>query len=344
VALPSTFASPSEIHSSSRGPFSRRLQPCRGVCSGDQIARAPPLLSRSGLLSWGCQISPLRRHRAKRPLPVVTWLRRAAISTGPFGGLISKTRCRPSAWSCQTPNSFRPCRSSRLRRFTPLDTSQVFCALHPTMGFATFQDSFARLSDVLARSIRTPGRIGLSRGLLLPLQPARHLSTSKEISWFGDSSAGSHGSGSIPGGATPFEAFPSPTAVPRHRGRCPLAVPLRFSLLSNARPVKDVAASFPFLSSRPQGLAPSSSPLCLRDVSATSTPDAPMGFFTFPVHLTRAAVVVRDVSGAQPKRCSPHHGLSRTRCSPASRLPHGEPWRRKRPELRPGYLPAIEGR
>jgi len=143
VALPSTFASPSEIHSSSRGPFSRRLQPCRGVCSGDQIARAPPLLSRSGLLSWGCQISPLRRHRAKRPLPVVTWLRRAAISTGPFGGLISKTRCRPSAWSCQTPNSFRPCRSSRLRRFTPLDTSQVFCALHPTMGFATFQDSFA---------------------------------------------------------------------------------------------------------------------------------------------------------------------------------------------------------
>lgn len=30
--------------------------------------------------------------------------------------------------------------------------------------------------------------------------------------------------GSIPGGAPPFEAFPSSIAVPRHRGRCPLAI------------------------------------------------------------------------------------------------------------------------
>jgi len=28
----------------------------------------------------------------------------------------------------------------------------------------------------------------------------------------------------IPDGAPPFEAFPSPTAVPRHRGRCPPAI------------------------------------------------------------------------------------------------------------------------
>jgi len=51
---------------------------------------------------------------------------------------------RPSARRCHTPDSFRPCRSSRLRRFSPLNTLQVFCALQPTMGFAAFQDPGCR--------------------------------------------------------------------------------------------------------------------------------------------------------------------------------------------------------
>jgi len=44
----------------------------------------------------------------------------------------------PSARRCQPPDSFRPCRSSRLRRFALLELLQVCCTLQPTMGFTTF--------------------------------------------------------------------------------------------------------------------------------------------------------------------------------------------------------------
>jgi hypothetical protein len=37
------------------------------------------------------------------------------------------------------PNSFRPCRSSRLRRLPPHTASQVCCTLQPVMGFAWFR-------------------------------------------------------------------------------------------------------------------------------------------------------------------------------------------------------------
>jgi hypothetical protein len=65
------------------------------------------------------QRSPLRQYRCQASTP--GW-----------------AEARPSARSCQTPDAFRPCRSSRLRRFTPLDTLQVCCTLHPAMGFAMF--------------------------------------------------------------------------------------------------------------------------------------------------------------------------------------------------------------
>jgi len=45
----------------------------------------------------------------------------------------------PSVRRCHFPNTFRPCRSSRLRRFAPPRTFQVCCALVPIMGFARFQ-------------------------------------------------------------------------------------------------------------------------------------------------------------------------------------------------------------
>jgi hypothetical protein len=65
------------------------------------------------------QRSPLRQYRCRVSTP--GW-----------------AEARPSARSCQTPDAFRPCRSSRLRRLTPPDTLQVCCTLHPAMGFATF--------------------------------------------------------------------------------------------------------------------------------------------------------------------------------------------------------------
>jgi hypothetical protein len=44
-----------------------------------------------------------------------------------------------SARVYHSPNSFRPCRSSRLRRFTPRSILQAYCILQPIMGFTTFQ-------------------------------------------------------------------------------------------------------------------------------------------------------------------------------------------------------------
>jgi len=45
----------------------------------------------------------------------------------------------PSARSCHLPDTFRPCRSSRLRRFAPPGTFQVCCTLKPIMRFARLQ-------------------------------------------------------------------------------------------------------------------------------------------------------------------------------------------------------------
>jgi hypothetical protein len=66
------------------------------------------------------QRSPLRQYRCRASTP-------------------GRAEARLSARSCQTPDAFRPCRSSRLRRLTPLDTLQVCCTLHPAMGFAKFR-------------------------------------------------------------------------------------------------------------------------------------------------------------------------------------------------------------
>ena len=65
----------------------------------------------------------------------------------------------PSARGCHTPNSFRPCRSSRLRRFSPRFALQVCCTLQPTMGFTTFPAH----SPLLARTL--PGPCGLGSWL-----------------------------------------------------------------------------------------------------------------------------------------------------------------------------------
>ena len=43
-----------------------------------------------------------------------------------------------SVYCCQAPDTFRPCRSSRLRRFTPRTALQACCILQPVMGFELF--------------------------------------------------------------------------------------------------------------------------------------------------------------------------------------------------------------
>ena len=63
-----------------------------------------------------------------------------ASAQAPRGLARRGTRPSPSARRCHPPDSFRPCRSSRLRRFAPPSTLQVCCTLLPIMGFATFSD------------------------------------------------------------------------------------------------------------------------------------------------------------------------------------------------------------
>jgi hypothetical protein len=141
---------------------------------------------------------------------------------GPEGHGVSGTRRRPSVRSCHLPDSFRPCRSSRLRRFSPLGTSRVCCNPQPTMGFATFRGHGPRAAvgseDPAACRSASASREGRGPGCLPPTVRA-----SGEARPAVSASASARGTGSVPGGATPFGAFPSPAAVPRHRDRCPLA-------------------------------------------------------------------------------------------------------------------------
>ena len=93
---------------------------CRFARSFVLLARPEGLAFRALDYSLGVhQRSPLRQYRCRVSTP-------------------GRAEARPSARSRQTPGAFRPCRSSRLRRFTPLDTLQVCCTLHPAMGFAKF--------------------------------------------------------------------------------------------------------------------------------------------------------------------------------------------------------------
>lgn len=84
------------------------------------IRRRPPLLLRSDSSSSPgvFQRFPSIEIRLARPLP----------DGHPSFGPRMPTSC-----------SFRPCRSSRLRRLPPRVPLQVCCALHPIMGFGPFQ-------------------------------------------------------------------------------------------------------------------------------------------------------------------------------------------------------------
>lgn len=77
------------------------------------------------LHSWGSSKIPIHRHHHRSPLP-----------NEPSPVL----RCA----ACQAVHSFRPCRSTRLRRFPPPVASQVCCTLQPIIGFAVFQSTRVR--------------------------------------------------------------------------------------------------------------------------------------------------------------------------------------------------------
>jgi hypothetical protein len=91
-----------------------------------------------GILSWGCQRLPLHRHLRMVFTPGDPAAPESCRLVCPRGDA-PPDAVPPSARSCQPPGSFRPCRSSRLRRFPPPHALQVCCTLKPIMGFATFR-------------------------------------------------------------------------------------------------------------------------------------------------------------------------------------------------------------
>jgi len=158
-----------------------------------------------------------------------------------------RTLSPPSARSCYASCLFRPYRSSRLRRLTPLTKPQVYCTLQPTMGFTTFQDlssarRFRRLHKVrrpvpptktqprsLERDHRqTPtasSRLSTIRRCADPLSADQPESCPAVMNLGAfpipkdDSRRPMRPRGGFPFPMvfTPFEAFPSTPAVSRHR-------------------------------------------------------------------------------------------------------------------------------
>ena len=127
-----TFASPSKTQSGSRGPWSLSTlaQAARELPLRVSVRVRTPLMGLSEIAppsAWASSV-----HSQPRLAPESGCL---AMSrrTGPGSA------AWPLARSCHTPDSFRPCRSSRLRRFAPLDASQVCCTLKPIVGFARLQ-------------------------------------------------------------------------------------------------------------------------------------------------------------------------------------------------------------
>jgi hypothetical protein len=147
----------------------------------------------------------------------------------------------PSARRCHPSRALRPCRSSRLRRFPPCGLLQVCCALQPAMRFAPFPTCDG--APLLSRDLSIPRRLRCSRSS--PVASCMH---------------------------TPFRAFPSSPAVPRHRG---LVLPSR---------------RFPtFRPARPQGFARATNPLSCTGVATSRDPMLSWAFIPFRVLPTRSA-------------------------------------------------------
>jgi len=166
---------------------------------------------------------PLIVRRRSRQAPA----RRSPVSDSSLG-VVQRSPLHRNRRRASTPRSpegsplARGCHTSKLvPSLSFLPTSTVYSAHHPA----------GLLHPASGRGVRcvsSPVRMRPEDHLLAIPFPAAHI--------------------------TPFRAFPSPSAAPRHRGRCPLVVPLSPSTAARERAL--VAGS----DRPPQGLAPTSSP------------------------------------------------------------------------------------
>ena len=161
-----TFASPSETQSGLRCPLIRSVE--SGWPDGLPSSTSLDLGSSHGVVID----PPLHRYGRLVSTPGTS----AAPKSCRRGRLRGDTPCgaeAPSARSCHLPDSFRPCRSSRLRRFAPPGTFQVCCTLKPILGFARLQVVGAHLvhhpRPVRGKPRPVARRLGVPEGI-----PVRH--------------------------------------------------------------------------------------------------------------------------------------------------------------------------
>jgi len=150
-------------------------------------------------------------------------------------------RSRPSTWRCHLPGSFRPCRFSRLRRFTPSTAPRVCCAPLTAVGFALLQELTVRLLSVVSQ-LRSRKRNTLRSVSLIDSLPA---------------------SPETPGGSSTPQCHALSSFQPASSTRTRVAT----------RPEESAV-------SRPQGFEPSQNPLPLTRVATGDWLDAPMGFWS----------------------------------------------------------------
>jgi hypothetical protein len=141
--------------------------------SGDLLGRASPIHPDRDSSLGVVNVRPSVDIAAQRPLLASTLARESCLLATSLVGLPFAGGLQPSARSCHPPDSFRPCRSSRLRRLAPLDIVQVCCALQPTMGFAMFRDIGRAICGGSRGTSACPAGMGLAfhPGLRWPGHP-----------------------------------------------------------------------------------------------------------------------------------------------------------------------------
>jgi len=222
-----TFASPSEMHSGSRGPFpalstgaslrgpkaalrvSRRSGQDRDSSLG-VVKFAPPSTCLSSVHSWSC---PGSEEPPARSFPRgVRFSQETCTSFGP----------KMPPFELVPPLPFFPASAV-------FSAGEIAGLLHPAANHGVRHVSgpwFSRLSAPFTRrgAVRpvacSSGEVQVSvASFHRPFAPPK-----RRVRVGGPWRLAHASTGSIPGGAPPFEAFPSSIAVPRHRGRCPLAI------------------------------------------------------------------------------------------------------------------------
>jgi hypothetical protein len=101
--------------------------------------------SETHLDSCGLTLPPLADQPGQSEAPLLGFSKDssppASASHVRTVSLQSRVVAHPSSRSCQTSRAIRPCRSSRLRRFAPCDSLQVYCTQQPVLRFAPFLSS-----------------------------------------------------------------------------------------------------------------------------------------------------------------------------------------------------------